>query len=115
MMLLPIVWLPEPASTLMPLPAVLPFAAVALMVSVLPEMATELVADVPVPVKVRLLIAVSAPSAVVAKLPALSAVKKTFVLAPGVAPVSVVPALVVAKFVSPALFVDQTPSTSPFQ
>ena len=74
---------PEPLSTVRPLPATLPLALVALSVRVLPATVTEPVAEVPVPVKLRLLMVKSAPS-VVLKFVALLAVIYTLVVLTGI-------------------------------
>ena len=72
----------------MPTPAVFPLALVALIFSELLVIPTAVMAEVPVPVNVRLLISKFWPSVVVAKLLAVLAVKNTLVIGPGAANVS---------------------------
>src|SRR6202012_3565498 len=102
--------------TVIPLAATFPFTAAPLIVRRFVPVPEEIVVPavllVPVPVKVRLLI-VKLWFSVVLRFVALFAVKKTFVVDPGRANVSIVPAAVTAKLVvnvGPAAWVLQLPS-----
>ena len=115
------VWLAAKATLLLmptvPLPErmLIPVPLLAFRVSVLPLIDTGLVALVPLPVKVRLLMVKSSPRVVVRVPAATLAVKNTSAPAPGVALVSVDPVAAVTQLVAPALLKFQLPLVVPFQ